>query len=192
MRFVAVLFIGACGAAPGSGVGVDGSSPPGDDDPSTDTRLSPLAVDRTWTYDVTSTYPSCPGGQHVQRVTATGSIDGRETFRVLGFCGLEGESSVVGDVVEDHYDWGPVGWTRMLDEPVAAGHAWSTTNGSATFGMHYEDAGRVGGHDDCWKIVQEVSYTSHWIYCRGVGLVTFEMIDLGGGTIHADLRATSF
>ena len=71
----------------------------------------------------------------------------------------------------------------MLDEPVEDGHAWTTTNGSATFGMRYEDAG-----NDCWTVVQEVSYTSTWTYCRGVGLVRYEMIDLGGGTIRAELR----
>lgn len=190
MRCVAVLLVGACGAAPGSPT-TDGMTSGDDDDPVADTRLAPLAVDRTWTYDVTSTYPSCPAGEHVQRVTGTGSIDGRSTFKVLGFCGLEGESFVDGDVEEDHYDWGPVGWTRMLDEPVAAGHAWSTTNGSATFGMHYE-AATVPGRDECFTVVQEVSYTSTWTYCRGVGLVTYDMVDLGGGVIHAELRSTSF
>jgi hypothetical protein len=37
-------------------------------------------------------------------------------------------------------------------------------------------------------VVQEVSYTSTWTYCRGVGLTRYEMIDLGGGTIRAVLR----
>ena len=188
MRCVAVLLIGACGAAPSS-PGVDGVL--GDDDPMTDTRLLPLAEGRSWSYDVTSTYSSCPSGTHEQRVTGTGSIDGRDTFKILGFCGLAGETFVDGDLVEDHYDWGPVGWTRQLDEPVTIGHAWSTTNGSATFGMHYA-AATVAGHDDCIQVVQDVSYTSTWTYCRGVGLVTYNMVDLGGGTIHAELRSTSF
>jgi hypothetical protein len=81
---------------------------------------------------------------------------------------------------------------RSLDEPVAAGHTWTTTNGSATFSMTYSNAGTVGGYSDCWKVTQNVSYTSYWIYCRGVGLVRYEMIDLGGGTIRAELRGTSF
>jgi len=75
----------------------------------------------------------------------------------------------------------------MLDEPVEEGHTWTTTNGSATFGMHYTRA-VVAGHDDCWTVVQEVSYTSTWTYCRGVGLVRFELVDLGGGTIRAELQ----
>lgn len=141
-------------------------------------------MDRAWTYNVTSTYPSCPGGTHEQRVIGTDTIEGRDVFRILGFCGVEGETHIDGDVAEDRYDWGPLGWTRMLDEPVEEGHAWMTTNGSATFGMHYE---RATG-DDCWTVVQDVSYTSTWTYCRGVGLVRFEMIDLGGGTIRAELQ----
>jgi hypothetical protein len=183
MRWVWILLLTACGAPGADPSTVDGGG--GDDDPQpTSTGLLPLAVDRTWTYDVTSTYPSCPGGTKEQRVLGTDTIDGRTVFRVLGFCGIEGATFVDGDVVEDHYDWGPVGWTRSLDEPVEDGHAWTTTNGSATFGMHYE---RASG-DDCWTVVQEVSYTSRWTYCRGVGLVELEMIDLGGGTIRAELR----
>jgi hypothetical protein len=178
----ALVFIAACGTSnPGGEPSPDGGNP--GDPPANDTRLLPLSVDRTWTYEVTSTYPSCPSGTHEQRVIGTGEIDGRPTFRVRGFCGLEGETNVDGDRVEDHYDWGPLGWTRMLDEPVEDGHAWTTTNGSATFGMHYEDAG-----NDCWTVVQEVSYTSTWTYCRGVGLTHYEMIDLGGGTIRAELK----
>jgi hypothetical protein len=194
MRCLAAVLLVACGTPTEPGTDPGSDATPGTDGPGSvpDDRLLPLAIDRAWTYDVVSTYPSCPGGQREQRVIGTSTIDARPTFRVRGFCGVEGESSVDGDRVEDHYDWGPIGWTRILDEPVEAGHAWTTTNGSATFGMHYEEAGSVGGHVDCWKVVQEVSYTSHWTYCRGVGLVRFEMIDLGGGTIRADLRSTTF
>jgi hypothetical protein len=145
-----------------------------------------------WTYDVTSTYASCPNGQREQRVVATGTTEGRATFEVAGFCGLTGRTFVDGDVVEEYYDWGPTGWMRALDAPVTAGHAWTTTNGSATFGMTYSDEGSVAGHDDCWRVTQQVSYTTYWIYCRGVGLVKYELIDLAGGMIRADLLSTSF
>ncbi len=178
----ALVFLIACNnsADPSTEPGSDApTTPPGDDD-----RLLPLTVDRTWTYDVTSTYQSCPSGVVEQRVIGTETIDGREAFRVRGFCGSEGSTFVDGDTVEDYYDWGPVGWLRQLDEPVEDGHAWTTTNGSATFGMHYERAEGA----DCWTVVQEVSYTSNWTYCRGIGLTRFEMIDLGGGTIRATLR----
>jgi hypothetical protein len=159
----------------------------GDDD-----RLYPLEVGRTWTYEVVSTYASCPGGMREQRVTSSGTTDGRATFEVKGFCGLTGNTHVDGDRVEEYYDWGPVGWMRSLDAPVADGHTWQTTNGSATFGMTYASVGDTGGYADCWKVTQEVSYTSYWIYCRSVGLVRYEMIDLGGGTIRAELRSKSF
>jgi hypothetical protein len=173
----ALLFLVACGTP-----SIDPTNPDAPGTPGSDTRLLPLAVDRAWTYEVTSTYPSCPSGTVEQRVLGTEMVDGREAFRVRGFCGTEGRTFVDGDRVEDYYDWGPLGWTRQLDEPVEDGHAWTTTNGSATFGMHYE---RID--DDCWTVVQEVSYTSNWTYCRGVGLTRFEMIDLGGGTIRAEL-----
>lgn len=176
----ALLFLVACNNSTGP------SNEPGTDAAQTtppDDRLLPLAEGRTWTYDVMSTYPSCPSGVVEQRVLGSETIDGRDVFRIRGFCGSEGRTFIDGDLVEDYYDWGPLGWTRQLDEPVEDGHAWTTTNGSATFGMHYE---RVD--DDCWKVVQEVSYTSTWTYCRGVGLTRFEMIDLGGGTIRATLR----
>jgi hypothetical protein len=172
------------------GAGVDGSAGSTDApgvDPADD-RLYPLAVGRAWTYDVVSTYPSCPGGQREQVVIGTGSIEGRATFRVTGFCGATGETTIEGDRVEDYYDWGPVGWYRSLDEPVTDGHTWTTTNGSATFTQTYDELGAFAGHDDCWKVTQNVSYTSYWIYCRGVGLVKYEIIDLGGGTIRAELR----
>lgn len=41
-------------------------------------------------------------------------------------------------------------------------------------------------------MIQNVTYTSFSIYCRGVGMVHYEMVDLGGGTIRADLKRTNF
>jgi hypothetical protein len=182
------LVLAACGApADSDSLGPDGGGGSGSGS-GTDDRLYPLEVGRTWAYDVTSTYASCPAGTVEMKVLSSGTTDGRATFEVRGFCGLTGHTSVDGDLVEDYIDWGPPGWMRSLDEPVAAGHTWTTTNGSATFTMTYSDAGTVAGHSDCWKVTQNVSYTTYWIYCRGTGLVRYEMIDLGGGTIRADLR----
>jgi hypothetical protein len=192
-RFLlATLLLAACGGTSDPENGIDGNAGSGSGSGSADDRLYPLEVGRTWLYDVTSTYSSCPGGQRESRVIAAGTTDGRPTFQVQGFCGLSGNTNLTGDRVDEYYDWGPTGWMRALDEPVAAGHTWTTTNGSATFTMTYSDAGTVGGHASCWKVTQNVSYTTYWIYCRGVGLVKYEMIDLGGGTIRADLRSTSF
>lgn len=191
------LAIAACGGGSGAD-GVDGATEAdghgsgSGSGSGTDDRLYPLEVGRSWTYDITSTYTSCPSGVHDTRVIASGTTDSRATFQVQGFCGLTGHTNVVGDRVEEYYDWGPTGWMRSLDEPVSAGHTWTTTNGSATFTMTYSDAGTVGSYTSCWKVTQNVSYTTYWIYCRGVGLVRYEMIDLGGGTIRADLKSTSF
>jgi hypothetical protein len=194
MRAWPFVLLAACGPPGTEAESTDGGPGTGDASPGggDDNGLLPLATGRTWTYDVESTYASCPAGRRDQRVLGTSTTEGRATFDVESFCGPTGRTFVDGDVVEDYYDWGPTGWYRSLDGPIADGHTWTTTNGSATFTQTYEDAGTVAGHSDCWKVIQNVSYTSYWIYCRGVGLVTFEMIDLAGGTIRADLRATSF
>lgn len=196
-RLALVLCLVACGSPggdgdrPDAGISGDGSGS-GSGSGGADDRLYPLEVGRTWTYDVTSTYQSCPAGMRDTEVVAATTTDGRPTFEVRGFCGLTGHTSVDGDRVEEYFDWGPTGWMRALDEPVAAGHTWTTTNGSATFTMTYSDAGTVDGYASCWKVTQNVSYTTYWIYCRGVGLVRYEMVDLAGGTIRAELRAKSF
>ncbi len=188
MKLAALVILAACGgpAAPGS------DAAPGSGSGSADDRLYPLEVGRTWTYQVTSTYSSCPAGVQMQSVDSTGMTDGRATFAVKSFCGPVGNTAVDGNVVDAYFNWGPTGWTRMLDEPVAADHTWTTTNGSATFTMTYSDAGTVDGHASCWKVTQNVSYTTYWIYCPGVGMVEYDMVDLAGGTIHAVLQGTSF
>jgi hypothetical protein len=190
MRHVWLLVIAACGQpTTDPELAPDGMTNEPDEP---DGRLYPLALDRTWTYDVLSTYASCPGGRREQRVVGMQAIEGRETFEVAGFCGLSGRTFVDGDRVEEYYDWGPTGWYRSLDEPVVDGHTWTTTNGSATFTQTYEELGAFAGHADCWKVTQNVAYTSYWIYCRGIGLVKYEMVDLAGGKIRAELHATSF
>jgi hypothetical protein len=185
VKLAALALLAACGApsTPGSDAAPGSGS---------DQHLYPLAVGRSWTYQVTSTYSSCPSGVQTQSVDSSGTTDGRATFAVKSFCGPVGNTAVDGDAVDAYFDWGPTGWTRMLDQPVAADHTWTTTNGSATFTMTYSDAGTVDGHASCWKVTQNVSYTTYWIYCRGVGLVEYDMIDLAGGTIHAVLQGTSF
>lgn len=157
-----------------------------------DRRLYPLEEGRVWSYDVTSTYPSCPGGRRDHRVIGKGTTDGREAFRVSSYCGLTITTSAEGNRVETFYDFGPRGWYRYLDEPVEDGRTWTTTNGSATFTQTYEQLGAYEGHEGCWKITQNVSYTSYWIHCEGVGLVHAEMIDLGGGVIRARLVEQNF
>ena len=195
MRVLALVVLAACSAPSDGSSTTDGGGSAGSDAGSgsaADDRLYPLEVGRTWTYTVQSTYSSCPAGTKQTRVMSAGTTDGRATYEVQGFCGLVGHTSIDGDRVDEYYDWGPTGWMRALDEPVTDGHSWQATNGSATFGMTYSNAGTMGGYSDCWKVTQQVSYTSYWIYCRAVGLVHYEMVDLAGGTIRADLTSTSF
>lgn len=195
MRVLPLLALVAACSSPGmsdDAPGTDGGGSGSGSGSATNDGLNPLEVGRTWNYTVTSTYSSCPAGAKTTRVLSEGTTDGRATFEVQGFCGLTGHTAVDGDRVEDYYDWGPTGWMRSLDEPVSDGHAWQTTNGSATFGMTYANVGTMGGYSDCWKVTQQVQYTTYWIYCRSVGLVKYEMIDLAGGTIRAELTGTSF
>ena len=190
MRLLLLLGLVAC-SSPSDPTSSDPDARPADGTQPSDNGLYPLAVGRTWTYAVTSTYSSCPGGSREMRVLSQGTTDGRATFEVTGFCGLTGHTNVEGDRVEEYYDWGPKGWMRALDTPVTAGHTWQTTNGSATFGMTYS-AATVAGYTECWKVTQQVSYTTYWIYCRGTGLVRYELVDLAGGTIRAELSSKSF
>lgn len=196
---VIAIFGAACGGGgngepgvDGAGGGDGGSGGDGGGPNGPDARLYPLEEGRVWTYDVTSTYPSCPAGRREHRVLSKGTTAGRATFRVASYCGFQSDTSVEGSRVETYFTFGPTGWYRYLDEPVADGHTWTTTNGSATFTQTYDELGTYEGHDRCWKITQNVSYTSYWIHCEGVGLVHAEMIDLGGGVIRAKLVDTSF
>jgi len=190
MRPLLLLGLIAC-STPSDPASSNPDALPPDGAQQADDRLYPLAVGRTWTYAVTSTYPSCPGGSREVRVLSQGTTDGRATFEVKGFCGLLGHTNIDGDRVEEYFDWGPKGWMRALDTPVIDGHTWQTTNGSATFDMRYS-ATTIAGYEDCWKVTQQVSYTTYWIYCRGTGLVRYELVDLGGGTIRAELTSKSF
>lgn len=218
--YVAVcgLLLAACGdsGADGSG-GSDGDDDDGDGpttsgpstSPSTgtegsggststgstpDERLYPLEVGRTWTYDVQSTYPSCPSGMRTTEVLGETNVDGKPAFRVVGICGDEVAMTVAGNVVESKYQSYP--WLRLLDEPVEEGHTWTTTNGAAEFGMTYSYVGDVttpaGTFSDCWRVTQEVSYTQDWTYCPGVGNVASTLVDLGGGSIIYELVSKSF
>ncbi len=160
-----------------------------------DDRLFPLEVGRKWVYDVTSTYASCPSGKGTFEVV--GKVSGSsKKFSARTECGGEGTYTVDGDEVEAAYEWNPDLAMRLLDAKVEDGHSWTTTNGSATFDMTYEKVGALetaaGTFDDCWKVVQQVSYTATWTYCRGVGLVASDLRDLAGGTIETRLKSKSF
>lgn len=178
-----------------TGSGTDGSTGTADlTAAAPDRRLDPLEIGRTWTYDVKSTYPSCPGGMRTKTVLGAVTVDGKAALEVEGICGYKTAVTQSGNVVESKYQTYP--WMRTLDEPVAEGHTWMTTNGAATFGMKYSSAGQVttpaGTFKDCWKVTQQVSYTQSWTYCPGVGEVSSTMIDLAGGTITYSLVKKNF
>ena len=104
--------------------------------------------------------------------------------------------AVNGDVVDSELPLSPGQWTRQTDEPVEEGHSWGTSNGSASYALTYHEEGTVetqaGTFDDCWRVVQEVSYTAEWVYCRGVGLVQSNLVDLGGGGYSIELIDKNF
>ena len=205
------LFLAALAACGDDGAGTDGEGGSDSDDDGgntttsagaggstgsgmPDTRLFPAEVGRRWTYDVQSTYPSCPGGSASSEILEMTTVDGKSAYNTTSICGIVTAITVMGDVVESKY--GSYPWFRMLDEPVEDGHTWTTTNGAATFDMHYESIGSVttpaGTFDDCWLVVQDVSYQQDWTYCRGVGPVASTLVDLGGGTIIYELTDKNF
>jgi hypothetical protein len=198
-RWIPIIAIITCTwgcAAAGShegGTSAGGSSGSGT---GPDQRLLPLEVGRVWTYDLQSTYPSCPAGTRTFDVTGTATVPGKTAFSVTTPCGEMGTYTIDGDVVESQFSYSSGAWLRDLDEPVEEGHTWTTTNGAATFGMIYHaapDAQTPAGQlSDCWQVVQQVSYTQDWVYCRGVGLVSSTLTDLSGGSIVYQLTAKSF
>jgi hypothetical protein len=161
-----------------------------------DTRLFPLEVGRSWTYQITSSYSSCPAGQGFFDVVGTTTVNGGTAFDVLSPCGYEGTYTETGDIVDDQYSTSNGTWFRDLDEPVMDGYSWTTTNGSATFSMTYSSAGTVtvpaGTFTDCWMVTQGVPYTQTWTYCQGVGQVSSVMVDLSGGGISYQLLSKNF
>lgn len=163
---------------------------------SRDRRLYPLAIGRTWTYQVQSTYPFCASGERTMAVLDSASVPRGEGFVLRSHCGFESVVLVDGDITESQNTTGSGGWFRMTDEPTLNGHSWDTSNGQASFSMTYEELGRVetpaGAFDECWRVTQNVSYTMQWVYCRGVGMVSTNLVDLGGGYIRAELIDTNF
>ena len=87
MRLWLALLVVGCGGGASATSPDAGGDGPGDTGSTGDDRLDPLEVGRTWSYDVTSTYPSCPGGRHDTHVVSAGTTDGRATFEVATLTG---------------------------------------------------------------------------------------------------------
>ncbi len=95
-------------------------------DAATDTRIDPIEVGRSWTYDVTiiGTYPLCKAGSNTGSVLGQKVVGSKPAFQVQSFCPGFGTSSyaVDGDKVEVYY---ANAWILSLDSPVQAGHTWT-------------------------------------------------------------------
>jgi hypothetical protein len=216
----ALLLLGCSGSSspvlPGPDAEVGDASPPGNDTASPDdaiaeppvmptpdgapadssapdNRIDPIALGRSWTYDVQvfGTTPVCDGGQHTGAVLGESMVLGKQAFQIQSFCPAAGTSyyAVDGDVVDVDYQGQ---WVLALDAPVQEGHTWS--NGVATFTWH--SAGSVtvpaGTFGDCWNATESVSYTAYTLFCRGVGPVRWYSKDLAGSGFDAQLTAKSF
>jgi len=193
---------------PGPGA-VDGGDPPGTEpdgavpdattkpdatikpDAAVDDRIDPIALGRTWTYDVTiiGTYPLCRAGSNTGSVLGQKVVGGKPAFQVQSFCPGAGTSSyaVDGDKVEVYYG---SAWILSLDSPVAEGHTW--TDGLTTY--VWEKVGKVtvpaGTYNECWKARPQTgpSYTT---FCRGVGPVRWHYVDAIGNGYDATLTAAT-
>jgi len=176
----------------GGGPGIDGGGG-GDDGGGADERLYPLAVGRSWTYEVGAVGAGavCAPGTYSEEVLGTTSVGGREAFEVAGWCSAVGTNYLAsdGDKVEVYYNGG---WIVVLDTPVEEGHTWTST-GPVVYTWKQEGAVTVpaGTFDDCWRREQQVSYTAYTIYCRGVGAVIDYSQDLAGNGWDARLSASS-
>jgi hypothetical protein len=183
------------------GPGVDGGSGSTDaassadantPDAAGDTRIDPIDLGRSWTYDVTiiGTYPICKSGSHVGQVLGSKVVDGKPSFQVQSFCPGAGTSSyaVDGDKVEIYY---ANTWVLSLDAPVAEGHTW--TDGVNSYA--WEKVGQMtvpdGTFDDCWKVKPSAG-TSYTTFCRGIGPVSWHFVGADGNGYDAQLTAHKF
>lgn len=171
---------------PDGGASIDAGDA-GDTGP--DTRINPIALGRTWTYDVSviGVYPICKDGTYTGRVLGQRVVAAKSSFQVQSFCPGAGTSSyaVDGDRVELYYD---NQWILLHDSPVTAGHTW--TDGAFTYA--WQSAGQVsvpgGTFDDCWTVRPTIG-TSYTTLCRGVGPVHFHYVDAKGNGYDAQLTA---
>jgi hypothetical protein len=154
-----------------------------------DERINPIALGRSWTYDVTilGTYPICKPGSNTGQVLGQKVVDGKEAFQIQSFCPGAGVSSyaVDGDRVELYY---ANTWVLLHDSPVQDGHTW--TDGFNSYA--WEEVGELtvpaGTFSECWKAKHQggASFTT---FCRGIGPVRWHFVDQGGNGYDATLTA---
>ena len=159
----------------GSGSGTHGSD-----------LLYPLSNGASWTYVVTAVGAGsvCSPGTYTQSIVSANPVGGRAAFQMTSFCtGITGTYDYAagsGDEVDFYYNGS---WLTLVDPNLTVGHMWPYFNTS----YHWERA-TVAGHDDCWKAVQDVSYTAYLTYCRGAGLVESYSEDLNHAGWDAKLQ----
>lgn len=217
-----LLTCGACGGSEGNGVfaeagaglGDGGTDPSGDSGTSTDgggdsstsldggdagdgsvkdTRIDPIEVGHSWTYNVTvlGFYPACSNGVFTSNTLQSSQLDGKTALHVQSLCENAGvfKYAVEGDRVYAHLNGS---WKLSLDAPVAEGHTWS--DGFRDY--RWDSKGAIttpaGKFSDCWSATVVAGYTSYTIFCRGVGPVKWHYEDGIGNGYEAVLTAKNF
>lgn len=162
-------------------------------DGAVDDRIDPIALGRTWTYDVTvlGTYPACVAGAHAATVWNEEMLGGRDAFEIQSLCANAGSFfyAVDGDRV---FTYVGQAWVLSLDAPVAAGHTWSDGLDSFTWQAVPTVTVPAGTYANCWSAVEQVSYPTFTVFCRGVGPVHWHYEDGHGNGVDAVLRSKSF
>jgi hypothetical protein len=163
------------------------------DDAGPDDRIDPIALGHGWTYDVTvlGSYPACVAGTHAATVVNEEMLGGRQAFQVQSFCTNAGSFfySLDGDRV---FTWVSMTWVLSLDAPVTAGHTWSNGLDSFTWEAVPTVTVPAGTFTNCWSAVEQVSYPTYTVFCRGVGPVHWHYEDGQGNGFEAVLTSKSF
>ena len=151
--------------------------------------LYPLENAASWTYTVTAVGGGavCAPGTYTQQIVSANPVGGRDAFQMTSFCSAIGGTydyaAGSGDEVDFYYSGS---WLVLVDPTLTEGHMWPYANTS----YHWERT-TFPGYDDCWKAVQDVSYTAYLTYCRGVGLVESYSEDLNHAGWDAKLTGHS-
>ena len=189
---LSLILVAACGGPDATATdanGPDGHGSGSGSGSGSSHALYPLGSGDRWTYAVTAVGAGsiCAAGTHEQHVASANAVGGRPAFQLTSFCsGLSTTYDYApgsGDEIDFYYQGS---WLTLVDPMLVEGHSWPYFNTS----YHWQKT-TVSGYDDCWKAVQDVSYTAYLTYCRGVGLVESYSQDLGGNGWDATLTAHS-
>ena len=162
--------------ADGGGVAVGDASQATVDFATADTRLFPLAVGYTWTFDVQNhgTQPSpCAEGHHDQRVVMQQTLGGRDAFAVSSYCSATTGSLYYSlDAQELDLFWESDGqWHLDLDLTLQAGRSWSNGTGTEVWASEGTVTVPAGTFHDCWRATKQAAYDAYTVYCPGAGEV---------------------